>query len=512
MRLADDVRGEIVALAARLDAAPWGSTQPLIAQAARDHGVSAGTLWRWIRLVRGARRHRAQTAIPAAAHIAYQVALVKEKVRRNGRMMSTERALQQLGITISRATIDRLIRCNGLLAEATVHEKKISERPNDMHQFDVTGSKVLFVAEKGADGDWILETRTRKFRRNQAAERLGLWIFGLVDDHSRVRYAEYVVAAGESFAEAQRFLSRAWGGDPRCELCGLPRELNADYGPLRSSERGKHLMESLGVAFTKRMPESPNVGGKIERIWPDLFRDFESLFDLREGTRIALRPLNEELGGWCAQWNRRAHPDWSSMTRLEAYARLDRAGVRYFPEDVADGIYTERIRTVDEFARVRYHNAWYRVPEQWTGNVEVIESFEGRILIRNIGANETVAAPIAEASVWGTYRGHFDTANQTLKKDVAQKQFDRIAFSGAPVLAAKFGPDAKIESPFTQHEEERAFANEDAAVDWARGKYGVDLFVRNMGLTDALREMARAVALDRAEFQKRVDGIVEATA
>jgi hypothetical protein len=540
MKLPASERAEIVKLSGLLERAAWGHRQALVAQAATDRGVSAGTIWRWLQEVRGRRRTRKCGSRTAdcgldngISPVAMAVAQVKQKVLRNGRTMSTERALQQIGMAavletgevISRATIDRQIRQARLLTPTIIHEKKISERPNDMHQFDVTGSKVLYVKEKGTDGDWILETRSRRFRRNQAAERMGLWIYGVVDDYSRVRYCQYVVAGGESFEDGKYFLSRAWGGDPRCELRGLPRELNCDYGPLRHSERGQHLMESLGVAFTPRMPESPNTGGKIERVWPDVFRDFESLFDMCDNTQIALHALNDELCAWNAERNRRAHPDCPSLTRLESYASLSPDSVRYFPEEIADAIYSEHVRVIDEFSRFRYRNCWYRVPDRWTAspaectsNVDVIESYDGRILARNVRTQEVIAAPIAEASLWGTYRGHLDTTNEKLRKAVAEKQFDRVSFNhqgtkdtkNGEILTGKFGAEAEISSPFTAHEAERKFVNEDEAVAWAHARYGLDIFIRNLGLSEAMKAMAKAVELDKAAFAAQVDSLVEA--
>jgi hypothetical protein len=324
-----------------------------------------------------------------------------------------------------------------------------------------------------------------------------------LDDRSRVTFTQYVVAPGESFQMAKEFLACAWGADPRCPIQGMPRELNCDFGPVHSSEAGKNLMASLGVAFTDRMPESPNVTGKVERTWRTLFTDFETTYQLHVDRTLSLRELNEEHAAWQVELNDRKHPDFRAFTRIGLYrAEVMHTDVRFIPEDLGDGIWQADMRCVDAFARIRWQNAWYRTPDSWQRGtmVEVMESAGGKILLRHPDTGETFDAPPATPTEWGQYRGHKDTPNQRLVKEAATLQIKNAPFSGRAVVVnmKPRGKEGEIASPFTAHESAQCFANEGEALDRAREIFGVDAFLRHLDLPAAIRELARAADLNKA--------------
>ena len=519
--LAAPIQKEVFALAERLDRAGYGQQSAMVSDAAGAFGVSPQTVWRWVREVRGRRRRTRADAGTAKVDLAVvrEVARVKEGTRRGKRITSTQRALSvaiadgRISEAVSVGTLNRHFRQQALLRPGKTFERKIAKGPNAMHQYDVTGSKVLFVAGRAEDGDWLLEVRPMKYRRNQALEEKGLWACGLIDDYSRVLHVEYNVAAGESFMMAKDFLSRAWGGDPRCAVRGMPVELNCDFGPIHSSEMGKNLMASLGVAFTDRMPESPNVTGKMENRWSFLFRDFELVFNLQVGRVLTLRALNDELSSWLQSVNAKAHPDFPALTRIDCYgAGLDVESIRYMPEDVAAAVFSTKLRQIDGFSRIRYANSFYRVPDEWRtdGSVEVIETLEGRLVLRNARTGETADAPLARPTQWGEYRGHKDTPNQTLAKEAKGLTIVQSPFSDQPVvLNAKIGADAAVDSVVSRHETDRCYTNEDEALQAARARLGVDAFLRNMGLTEAVRELARAVNLEKRAFDEKLLALEE---
>ena len=520
MRMTEGQRAEIADLAARLDGAARGQAQFIVGGAASAMLVSAQTVWRWLREVRGRSRKRRtdaghyKTDLPAVM----EIARVKEATRRGTRIVSTGRAMSialadgRIEAAPSEGTVNRILRKKKLMVSGKTFERKIASGPNAMHQYDVTGSKVLYVAGKAGDGDWLLEVRPTKFRRNQAVERLGLWICGLLDDYSRLVHMEYCVAEGESFVMGKEFLGRAWGGDPRCAIRGMPVELNCDFGPIKSSERGRNLMQSLGVAFTQRMPESPNVTGKMENRWAFVFADFELAFGLQAGRTITLREANEELAGWVYGVNLKKHPDFPAIVRLDCYQKgLDPSSIRYMPEEIALGLYTERARVADNFARIQYKNVFYRVPDAWRGDaVDVIEGQDGSLIVRHAETGETSNAPeVAAPTLWGDHRGHKDTPNQVLEKEAAGLSIARSPFTDRPViLHAKVGGDGVIESPLTRHADRTHFVNADEAVDFARTFLGVEPFIADPSLSSALRLLATAVDLNMQSFTEKVLSVV----
>ena len=530
MTFTEAQRRELAALAARLDAAPHGAASRIVEEVAGAHGKSAATVWRWLREFRG-RIRKVRSDSGTTKHDEAdleQVMIVKEQTRRHDPRLnrewvgSTDKAIEvavaegRIAAPISRSTVSRWARRRGLGRDALpkIVRPKRARQVNDVHTLDASGSKMLRVVGEDEDGEPLVGVRPAEgYVRNREKEPTGLWLVGIVDDHSGVCWSEYRAAVGESYEMVLDFLRGPWCGDPRCAVRGLPRVLNADLGPFVTKGKGNGLFEGLGVELLDRMPNSPNVGGKIERRWADAWTGFEVWFARTPERVLTLADLNREFAVFVAERNSRRHTWERGRARIEIYQTgLAEIELRLMPEMAGSNTWTQKVRRVRADSSIQIDNAFYRVDDSLAGkSVEVIVSGDGEMLCREAVTGQTFDMErIAPEGLtdWDEFDPRHDTPLQRLAKAAEADAGPRsVAWAdeteGARVVAwTPPGREVEPDTPLTRHEAAKFYANMDEALAEARNIIGYEAFIENPGIMQLLEERIRQHKLDKARCRE----------
>ncbi len=471
-------------------------------------GVSPGAVYSALRRFQGRRRRlrRADAGQPRKVSLdaVRAVAAIKAAAADtlNGRALTTAAAIAIAETNghiapgaLSRSAFERHARSAGFSGPVRVYQRFQAQRSNQLHHVDSSQSKYFRVLGRRPDGDWLLAVRTPAYARKRDVEPYGLWATAVVDDHSRCKWIEYDVAAGESAAMVAKVLAHAWSGDPRCALRGLPESLLCDHGPLRRSDEGQQFADVLGVTYEDRNPNSPWVGGKVERPWRHFIQSFELPWLLKPDAQITLSDLNRMAAAWTGETNAMDHPFFLKQSRLDVYAAgLDLATVRLCPEDAHREVYHEHYRLVRTDGTIRYKNDWYLVPDELVGlMVRVLTKGDtGEMLVEHDG--RTFPVKIFAPHDAGQYRAHPDTPALRLVKDGAPV-VNRLPIEDAPASAHLHNaPQAEIRTPFTAAADESFINREEALAQFCRW-LGKPLHT----LPDDIRESVMAI-LSRHEM------------
>ena len=301
-------------------------------------------------------------------------------------------------------------------------------------------------------------------------EIYSLWHF--VDDFSRVQYAKYIVAPGESSAMVREFLTEAWSGtDARQALVGIPEHLYCDHGSFRKSEEGQNFLASLNVELPPRMPYNSRASGKVERRHQTDWRRFELRFRLSPEASWKLEEVNELLAEHIVRENARAHPQIASATREEVYrASIAEHGVRRMPEDLARAIYRQEWRVLRMDRTVEWLGTWEvrDVLEEILGErVLCAKTADGRMVITDAKGRRYFAKPFEPIEAIEKWRGLRDEPGDKIDKSVALASFARIVPEGrgaARVVYANAllaGETAQVGGAFAARQQ--VYANKEAA-------------------------------------------------
>ena len=520
-----------LALAARLDDAGHGARSIMVAEAAAQWGKSVDTVWRWLRQIRPSNRAR-RSDLGRTRHdpdALKQVLIVKRQRRlvnpRTGveMVIPTEMAIEQakaegrITAEISRAAVDRYAARMGMNGRGVrrLTRRKVSSRPNEMHVLDCSTSKALEVAGRNEQGEWLVRVKStaqllaQAHTRKRKDEPLGVWIVGVVDHYSGVAWAEYRVARGESFEMVLGFLEGPWGGDPRCDVRGLPETLNADKGPFLMHRESKGLLESLGVRVLPRMPNTPNVGGSVERSWGVLWDSFEAAnWPCTPGRELTLAQANQELSLGLRAINRRRH--WvTGQVKFEMYQ--SGLQVRAMPADPLGVLFSSKVVKVSTAGTVRYQNAFYRAPDAWAGQwVEITVARDGQAVLTDPQTGESVAAKAYTGTPWSEFEPRHDTAWEKLGKEAAA---DLATGRPQPMYAGQAGnvvawtpkpQPVKPDNILTRTAEAGAgkFANSDEALERAGFILGCERFMEEPGLVEQVKRLVEALEMDKARCEE----------
>lgn len=518
MRLTEQTRRDLVELAGAIDRAGFGARRAMVEAWARTRSVSADTVYRWMRCLnppkRRPRADRGQLKRDEA-QIRAVLALREQTRRENERTgvetrVPTELALeeaQRRGMVgedgPSVATINRYARARAMDTVRHIMPPKLAALPNDMHQLDCSGTKRMRVVELRPDGNHLIGLQPRDgYRRNRREEPQGLWYAGLVDDATGATWIQAFVGPGESADLVFEFLRPPWGGDPRCPIRGMPKTLNCDLGPFRSTGRMRNLVESLGVEFLSRMPNNPKVGGKIERRWPSVVRRFEAPFEWTPDAAFPIVEFNRQLAIFSMQLCKRAHRWMPEYTRMELYqSGIRDQELRLMPEDVGRAIFDQRVRKVELGGYFRLDNAFYRVPDLWAGDsIEIMRNAEGELLAHNPAKNETERPTPMMPDTWEEFTPRHYTAHQRIEQEAAQIPPATESFYGGGNVVLLHTPRGKAvepATPFHEHERLQVYANVDEGLTDAVNILGEDAFMREPKLAAQIERQIRAY-----EFKK----------
>jgi transposase InsO family protein len=206
------------------------------------------------------------------------------------------------------------------------------ENPREIYQMDFT--KSLYLHHVGEQ-----RLRLKAPGHSKRVDPLFLWCGAVIDDCSRVVYAEYFISAGEDTQLAIELAMKAFAEKPNhLFLQGLPEKVYTDRGPgfKADFEMGLTMLvekKATGDAQYdvrgRRMNKS-NSGarGKVERF----FKKFKKVFEAdihcshTAGKEFSLVELNEMLHSWLELVNQTEHPTRQGEGKWNIFAKgLDEA-------------------------------------------------------------------------------------------------------------------------------------------------------------------------------------------
>ena len=184
---------------------------------------------------------------------------------------------------------------------------------NIMHQFDWTGSKNMVM-----DKNNLVEIAQawQKGKRHEAVlSGKRLWLIGIVDDHSRYCYAEYVYSAGEDVEKSLNFLGRAWKS-----MGSIPYKIYLDNGSTHKDSEFLVRMAALDIKVPGTMPGNSKSRGKVEAKMKFLNHlDLIIANKIRDIDSVTVANINEMLFEEIAKYNKRRHPRYRKQAKDAIY-------------------------------------------------------------------------------------------------------------------------------------------------------------------------------------------------
>jgi hypothetical protein len=281
--------------------------------------------------------------------------------------------------------------------------------PNQVHQFDASGSE-HFIPVRREGEDWVLKLRRRRQKNRDQAEKLKVWAYGLCDDFSGYRLARYTVAAGESALDGIAFLRWAWAAHPEhAPFQGWPEVVYLDNGPVAKLGAFRRFCGQLGVEILTHEPYRSQATGKVENNWRTAWNRFENLFFADPGWEsrtLLLSELNSEFYAFWREWNTRRHRRLQ-MGRDEAWLLINHRGgpVSVAPE-AWSALSVQRERLLDGAGCFDLEGYTYQVKEIRAGKATVLKGLtDGAVWVVEEGSGRRFRARPFEAKLWGEFAG-----------------------------------------------------------------------------------------------------------
>jgi len=297
---------------------------------------------------------------------------------------------------ISIATYNRTARELGINKEEKKVQRFQARHPNEVHQFDVSGSNYFYVKRR-ENNDWILSlySHSQRYKNKPKNENMRVWLYGLTDDHSGYWVGQYRVAIAEAAHDALEFLWWAWGKDkdPRIVFRGIPWTLYMDQGPLVKMTEVKKFLQNCGVKPYPHMPGSPQATGKIERPWRTIWQGFEKQFFALpdwKNFEISLSELNKRFINYILEYNQRAHRFMKFLTKEQTWLRInEKGGVMDIPRDAFRRVYLPHKRKVGTDGFISYKGIIYEVKDIWDEWIWVYEGlYDGSLIAEDMKGNK----------------------------------------------------------------------------------------------------------------------------
>lgn len=313
-KLGTETKEELRAVAYRL--AP-GERSGFVEEMATLHGVSQGYLYRLIQgagaEVRAARRDRGQRKRPLSEgewNALRKLSLEYDFAAAHAIRWAEERGLIERG-RISPTLYNQRLREEETTRQRTKIDTKPVRRfeasgPNIMHQFDTTKLEELYVDDK----DIVTWEPKRKKRNSRGEKAPSVWLYSMVDDYSRAKYARLYKL--ENQFNHFDFLYRAWSrkaNPTHFPFYGLPSQLYMDLGSVNHATKLLAAFKKLGVFVVPTVPSSAEPfgsrkRGKVERAFQDYA---EWLKEIRVDAPLPLSEVQERLSAYVLRLNTRTH-------------------------------------------------------------------------------------------------------------------------------------------------------------------------------------------------------------
>jgi hypothetical protein len=257
--------------------------------------------------------------------------------------------LEGHAIDVSLGTVRRYLREHGLSRRARRSNVRPfrrweASRPGELFQFDISGVKERWVDHKTRRILHVPVTEVSNNHPNKNPDRVRLWKFTLVDDHSRLKYVRFVGVDKPTSHHVIDFLLECF------RSLGVPLTLYSDNDAIIVSRRmqraawilNRAFAESGGFRLLQHMPGNAQASGKVENAHQSVEK-FEKLIALKEETPT-LDQLNKFTEWLCDRINWREHRTTGEKPMLRWQSK--RTVIRMPPLQLLDSAFK-----ADEFTR-----------------------------------------------------------------------------------------------------------------------------------------------------------------
>jgi len=199
--------------------------------------------------------------------------------------------------------------------------------PNILHQMDSTVSQQFFLDDDGSVG---YEPAMLHNKNKPGNKKPRLTLIGLVDDHSRCRFARFVLG-NHTFAW-MTFLYEAWRrkDDPTgFPFYGMPKILYSDNDSVIKSKKLKQAMELLGVKVISHAVGNSRAKGKVEVSFK-ILQEFEKITLIKKWSSLA--QANADLFDFLYALNGRKH-SVTGQIPFERWLAIQPARLLDVPDD-----------------------------------------------------------------------------------------------------------------------------------------------------------------------------------
>ena len=438
-----------------------GSRARLVAQGlAAAHDCSASRIYDVTRELRPVRRQRSDKGKRRGDLLAHdglnRVARLVVEHKLDPDLAVEQAKLEGHTIDVSLGTVRRYLRERGLSRRARRSNVRPFRRweaaaPGELFQFDISGVKERWVDHKTRRILHVPITEVSENHPNRKLDRVRLWKFTLVDDHSRLKYVRFIGCDKPTSHHVIDFLLETFR-----EL-GVPLTLYSDNDAVIVSRRmqraasilDRAFAESGGFRLLQHMPGNAQASGKVENAHQAVEK-FEKLIALKAQTPT-LDELNKFTVWLCDRMNWREHRTTGEKPALRWQSR--RTVIRVPPPALLDSAFK-----ADEFERklgadlaISFKGERLQLPRKrpftdWIGKTLTFvmpPDSDFFVLLGLDGFEYEITRTVARADEAGEFKQPEESTGQRTRKALKSSAKERrTSERGLPVL----GFDSEIDA------------------------------------------------------------------
>ncbi|MCW5959300.1 MAG: transposase family protein [Pyrinomonadaceae bacterium] len=200
-----------------------------------------------------------------------------------------------------------------------IHRSFRAKLPGDIFQFDMSGVKERWVDVRTRRIHKVSVLEVSKNHANRRSDRIPLWKFTLVDDHSSKKFARFAACSKPNTLHVVEFLKQAFSA------MGLPKMLYTDRDAIihnKRMQRGAAFINeafktSGGFQIVAHTPGNPQATGKVERAH-QIVEEYERLIGIKAefGNQPHIESLNRFADWMCDRYNNRTHSTLGSAPNI----------------------------------------------------------------------------------------------------------------------------------------------------------------------------------------------------
>lgn len=333
-------------MARRLEAAPRGGTEALVAEAQQLFGVSRNTFYVRVKQAgyssgRKVRVDRGQTVITEDELQVVSKIMLQSNRANNKRLLSVADAMQlahntgALDRDISVSQMTRQLQARGLttkqLKSQSPYQPLKSSYPNWAWEFDVSLCVLYYMQDDKlglmAENEFY-KNKPENFKR---IENKRLLRYLITDHASGSFYLRYYLGSGETSEILFDFLMRAMHQrDQDGAMYGVPRLFVWDAGSANQSAVIKSLLTALDIRHYTHIPGNPRAKGQVECTHDLVERHFEGMLSCHQVS--GLDDLNDRANNWRLHYCTHANLRRAGSPRYNLWQLITNEQLRICPD------------------------------------------------------------------------------------------------------------------------------------------------------------------------------------